>query len=78
MLSVSPSLVLSGSFSGLGVVVSGAQCLIWEVSLALLWAGLEDDMMATLFGRYFQVLLWELPEAPWSRGMDYVTLRTVG
>lgn len=77
MLSVSPSLVLSGSFSGLGVVVSGAQCLIWEASLALLWAGL-DVLMATLFGRYFQVLLWELPEAPWSSGMDCVTLRTVG
>lgn len=45
--------------------------------MAVLWAGLEDDVMAALFARYIRVLLWKLPEAPRARGRDYVTLRTV-
>ena len=44
----------------------------------MLCAGLEDDVMAALSGRYIQVLLWELLEAPWSTGIDCATLRIVG
>lgn len=46
--------------------------------MAVLCAGLEDDVMAALSSRYIQVLLWELPEAPWSMGIDCATLRIVG